>query len=94
MIAAHTFVVGTSAGGLTNWLNPRWQEIWDRLQFGLRLGAQPADSFTTAPKPTRLLKPISVILKAPFEDVVSRTDAAGLGKKDALKCGVKSKKST
>jgi phage terminase large subunit-like protein len=48
-MAAHTFVIGTSAGGLTNWLNPRWQEVWDQLQFGLRLGSQPQVPMATAP---------------------------------------------
>src|SRR5882724_2945694 len=30
------------------------QDVWDQLQFGLRLGAQPRVLITTTPKPTRL----------------------------------------
>jgi predicted phage terminase large subunit-like protein len=34
------------------------QDVWDQLQFGLRLGAQPRVLITTTPKPTKLLKAI------------------------------------
>ncbi|SHN86914.1 DNA-packaging protein [Bradyrhizobium erythrophlei] len=34
------------------------QEVWDQLQFGLRLGTQPRALITTTPKPTKLLKTI------------------------------------
>lgn len=32
------------------------QDVWDQLQFGLRLGTQPRVLITTTPKPTKLLK--------------------------------------
>jgi predicted phage terminase large subunit-like protein len=34
------------------------QEVWDQLQFGLRIGERPRVLITTTPKPTRLLKAI------------------------------------
>jgi predicted phage terminase large subunit-like protein len=34
------------------------QEVWDQLQFGLRLGAWPRALITTTPKPTKLIKGI------------------------------------
>jgi predicted phage terminase large subunit-like protein len=34
------------------------QDVWDQLQFGLRLGEQPRVLITTTPKPTKLLKTI------------------------------------
>ncbi len=34
------------------------QDVWDQLQFGLRLGTRPRVLITTTPKPTRLLKAI------------------------------------
>ena len=34
------------------------QEVWDQLQFGLRLGRKPVQCITTTPKPTKLLKEI------------------------------------
>ena len=33
-------------------------DVWDQLQFGLRLGSRPRVLITTTPKPTRLLKKI------------------------------------
>lgn len=34
------------------------QELWDQLQFGMRLGSKPQICITTTPKPTKLLKDI------------------------------------
>jgi phage terminase large subunit-like protein len=34
------------------------QDVWDQLQFGLRLGSRPRVLITTTPKPTKLLKKI------------------------------------
>jgi predicted phage terminase large subunit-like protein len=34
------------------------QDVWDQLQFGLRLGSRPRVLITTTPKPTKLLKAI------------------------------------
>lgn len=34
------------------------QDVWDQLQFGLRLGTKPRVLITTTPKPTKLLKSI------------------------------------
>lgn len=34
------------------------QEVWDQLQFGLRLGRSPVQCITTTPRPTKLLKEI------------------------------------
>jgi len=34
------------------------QDVWDQLQFGLRLGTRPRVLITTTPKPTKLLKAI------------------------------------
>lgn len=34
------------------------QDVWDQLQFGMRLGTKPRVLITTTPKPTRLLKAI------------------------------------
>lgn len=37
----------------------RYEEVWDQLQFGLRLGKKPRVVVTTTPRPTRLIKTLA-----------------------------------
>jgi phage terminase large subunit-like protein len=50
---------------LCSWKNVR--DVWDNLQFGLRLGKKPRQVITTTPKPIKLLKEL---VKRDGQDVV------------------------
>ena len=50
---------------LCSWKNVR--DVWDNLQFGLRLGKSPRQVITTTPKPIKLLKEL---VKRDGQDVV------------------------